>query len=101
MSAKPFSAPGLTGIEANSRGRKTTGADAAASFQEILKNAIADANEMDLRSARQFEKVVSGKSENLRDAKLALEESRLALQFVTEVRDKVIEAYKEIMHMQL
>lgn len=42
-----------------------------------------------------------GYSSNTHDLRIAQEKANIALQYTVAVRDKVIEAYKEIMNMQI
>ncbi len=46
-------------------------------------------------------RVVSGDIENLHQVMSRISEAELKLQFALQVRDKAIEAYKEVLRMQL
>ncbi len=46
-------------------------------------------------------KFALGETENTHDLTIALQKASVALQYTVAVRDKVLEAYKEIMNMQI
>jgi len=57
----------------------------------------------DLNTAAEYEemKVSLGYAENTHDLAIALEKAELAVQYTVAIKNKVIEAYKEIMNMQI
>ena len=44
---------------------------------------------------------ISGRTDNIHSVLIAAEKASISLQFIMEVRNKVIEAYQEIMRMQI
>lgn len=46
-------------------------------------------------------KLASGSAENLHEVMLQLEQARLAMQVASQVRSRVVEAYQEVMRMQV
>ena len=48
-----------------------------------------------------MEKLASGKSQNLHETLLTVEKAEIAFKTMNQVRSKVIDAYKEIMKMQI
>lgn len=69
-------------------------------FQSML-GMVGETNELqnDAESAEiQF---ALGESVNTHDLQIAQEKANVALQYTVAVRDKVLEAYKEIMNMQI
>ena len=71
------------------------------SFKDTLKNALSKTNELQLNSDNAMEKFVTGESDNLHELMIAVEEAKIALQFTIEVRNRVIEAYQELIRMQV
>ena len=70
-------------------------------FAAHLGQQIDEVNRM-LNSADQKNmEVVTGKSENLHDAMITFEKDETALKLLTQVRNKAIDAYQEIMRMQV
>ncbi len=73
----------------------------AVNFSDIFKDAI---NEVvtDINAAEELSKQAAiGNVEDLHDVTIALEKANLGLQLTVQVRDKVVEAYQEIMRMQI
>ncbi len=73
-------------------------------FEAFLKSAVNGINETNnYMSAAKDEKikVALGESENTHDLTIALQKSSTALSYTIAVRDKLLEAYKEIMQIQI
>ena len=73
-------------------------------FEAILNSAIDNINSTNsLLSDAENEEInfAMGKSENSHDLMIALNKDSTALQYTVAVRDKFLEAYKEIMNMQI
>lgn len=73
-------------------------------FGALLNTAIENINTTNnyLSDAENEEiKFALGESENTHDLTIALQKASTALQYTVAIRDKVLEAYKEIMNMQI
>lgn len=75
----------------------TTGASFAETFQKVFERI----NEMQLHSAEMARQFAAGETDDLIRVVTASEEASVALQLAVQVRNKVIEAYQEIMRMQV
>lgn len=71
------------------------------SFTEVLKNALDKVNQMQLQSDEYNKLLVTGEVDNLHDVSIASEKAYVALQITLSIRNKILEAYKEIMRMQI
>lgn len=74
------------------------------SFDSIFQSALGLIKETnDITNAAELEEVrfMMGDSENLHDLTIALQKAETAIQYTVAVRDKVLDAYKEIMNMQI
>ncbi len=70
-------------------------------FDEVLKEFIADINS-DLKQAGVAEeKLISGEVSNLEELMFQIEKADISLRLVTEIRNKALESYQEIMRMQV
>lgn len=69
------------------------------SFADFLKNAIEDVNKLQLESESLNEAFAMGKTDNIHQVMIAAEKAEIALQFTIQVRNKILEAYQEIMRM--
>lgn len=73
----------------------------APSFSEFLKDSVDEVNSLlGLADAKNTE-VAVGKSENLHEAMLAFEKADSAFKLLTQVRNRAIEAYQDIIKMQV
>ena len=71
------------------------------SFGELLTKSIAKVNDLQNEANVAVEKLASGESKNLHETLLAVEKADIAFRTMNQVRTKVIDAYKEIMKMQV
>jgi flagellar hook-basal body complex protein FliE len=69
-------------------------------FGEMLKNAIGGVVEAGHKSDAQSQALAAGKA-NIVDVVTAVAETEVAVSAMVSVRDKVIQAYEEIMRMQI
>lgn len=75
--------------------------DSGDGFGKMLLNALQEVNNLQVEADLAIQDVALGKEENLHRAIIALEKANLALGLTVQVRNKVVEAYQEIMRMQL
>lgn len=71
------------------------------SFSELVGGFLEGVNSLQKEADQAIQEVVLGKEENLHQAMIALEKANLALELTVQVRNKVVEAYQEIMRMQV
>ena len=72
-----------------------------ASFGDFLQKLAQDANTAQLTADQKLQEVAAGRNKDLHSAVLSLEKADIQFRMLTQVRNKVIEAYKEIMRMQV
>ncbi len=82
-------------------GGASRGGDATASFKQTLQSAFERINQMQLDSAELARQFAAGETDDLVKVVTAAEEASVALQLAVQVRNKVVEAYQEIMRMQV
>lgn len=80
---------------------KITNNKTADSFGSLLNNALDKVNEMQLESQEYKKMLAIGEVDNLHDVTIAADKADTALQVVMAIRGKVVEAYKEIMRIQI
>jgi flagellar hook-basal body complex protein FliE len=69
-------------------------------FGDYLKDAINQVSEQEKSASNMTEKLILGEV-NVDQAMITAEQALLSLQFTTQVRNKAIEAYQEIMRTQI
>lgn len=90
---------GFDKINNNSISTKDTGVNT--SFNDYLKNALDDVNQLHKDSDNYTKLLALGQVENIHDVTIASEKAKIALQMTLTIRNKVVDAYKEIMRMQV
>lgn len=70
-------------------------------FTEILKDALDKVNQMQVESEEYKKMLVLGEVDNLHDVTIASEKANVALQVTMSIRNKIVEAYREIMRIQI
>ena len=70
-------------------------------FGGPLGDAVDQVNQLQLEADRQAENLALGRADNIHEAVIALEKANLALQFTIQVTKKALEAYNDILHMQV
>ena len=71
------------------------------SFADTLKEAVQNVNTLQKDSDVQMEKLATGKAQSIPDVMIAAEKADLAMKLMLQVRNKIIDAYQEIMKMQV
>ena len=70
-------------------------------FAQTLKTSIAEVNQAQISADRAAEQIAAGETKNLHGAMIKLEEADISLRLMVQVRNKAVEAYQEIMRMQV
>lgn len=71
-------------------------------FQELLKNSINAVNETQKAAGALTEKFQQGDpNTDITDVMIALQKSSVSFSAMTQVRNKLVDAYQEIMRMQI
>lgn len=71
------------------------------SFQNMLNDAISEVNEEQKEGYKAMEGIATGKVTNLQEAVQQIEEAELSMKLALETKNKAVNAYKEIMRMQV
>ena len=75
--------------------------DTQDSFGETLQRAIADVNSLQTEAGKAVDKMVTGESVDLHEVMIAVEKAKTSFDLLMEIRNKTIDAYREIMRMQV
>jgi len=74
---------------------------AAQSFGKLLSQAVDTVNGAQQEADTAITRLAAGEPVDLHQVMLAMEKADLTMQLTTEVRGKLVEAYQEIMRMQV
>ena len=71
------------------------------SFLQRVSEGLQEVNQRLLTSQVDLQRLSVGEAENLHEIMIRMEESRISLQLMMQVRNRVLEAYQEVMRMQV
>lgn len=74
---------------------------AASGFGDLLKDALQKVQDLENEAKDEAIKLALGENTDAHQAMIALAKADLALQLTIQIRNKAIEAYQEIMRMQV
>jgi flagellar hook-basal body complex protein FliE len=70
-------------------------------FGEILKNAINSVNDAQIDADDAVKSVLKGESKDIHETMIVLQKAETSLQMMLEARNRLLEAYQEIMRTQV
>ena len=70
-------------------------------FGEIFKQAMQEVSQTQKASDKMTSDLATGQVENIHEVMIASEKASLSLELTMQVRNKVVEAYQEVMRMQV
>lgn len=70
-------------------------------FADYLKEALNNTNELLQQSESLKTDFAAGRIDNIEEVLIAGEKAEIALQFTMQIRNKIMDAYNEIMRMQI
>ncbi len=80
--------------------KKTEEAASGKTFQETLKESLEKVNELQKEADEAVKKLATGNGGNIHETMLAIEKADVSFRMMMQVRNKIVEAYQEIMRMQ-
>lgn len=75
--------------------------DASVDFSQYIKSALDAVNSKYLEADAATNSLITGDAQDIHTVILATEEAKLALELATEIRNKVVDAYNELMRVQV
>ena len=76
-------------------------APGSTTFSETLRSSVEKVNEAQVQADTAIKELVSGRTKNIHETMLAVEKADASLKLMMQVRNKVLDAYREIMRMQV
>ncbi len=73
----------------------------SSTFSDLLFDKIAESNQSIKTSEESIKGLLVGKEKNLHGTILSIEKADISFRFLMQVRNKMLDAYKEIMRMQI
>jgi flagellar hook-basal body complex protein FliE len=78
-----------------------TDAGKGPSFGSVLKDSLAQVNQLQHDADHAISDLATGGPTSLHDTMLALEKADLSFRLMMQVRNKIVEAYQEVLRMQV
>jgi flagellar hook-basal body complex protein FliE len=77
------------------------GADGPAPFGQVLKDALSQVNSLQHEADAAIQSLATGGTATLHDTMLAVQKAELSFRLMMQVRNKIVEAYQEVLRMQV
>jgi flagellar hook-basal body complex protein FliE len=73
----------------------------AQSFGEMLSSSIEKVNDAQNQADTAVKEMIAGRNKNIHETMLLMEKADMSFRMLMQVRNKVLEAYREVMRMQV
>jgi flagellar hook-basal body complex protein FliE len=70
-------------------------------FKDTINNYVSEVNDLQVKAGESIENFATGKVENVHEVMIAMSKAEVSFKFMMETRNKLVDAYKEIMRMQV
>ena len=101
MSIQPISSSLIPAIPAINSTQKPSSSGSATELTQTFGDMLNTLNESQLNSDALVEKMARGESVDLHTVMIGLEENNVNFNVALGIRDKLVEAYREVMRMQV
>lgn len=71
------------------------------SFGNVLEDSLAEVTRLQQQADRSITDLATGDKTSVHDTMVAMEQASVSFQLMMQVRNKIVEAYQEIMRMQV
>lgn len=92
---------GLTTSGSDVPGKSGSARGTESSFGALLRGKIAEVNQLKLDADEAIAKVELSDSGSIHEAMIALEKADISFRAMLQVRNRILEAYQEVMRMQV
>lgn len=82
-------------------GGAANGAQGEVGFGDLLRQALQEVNQAQSQAEGEARNLMTGESADMHTAMLAVQKADLSFQMMMAVRSKLIDAYREVMRMQM
>ncbi len=71
------------------------------SFQDMMKKYLNEANDLQIKADEDIKKIISGEEIDAHEVMMAVEKANISFDLVMEIRNKMLEAYKQVVKTQI
>jgi flagellar hook-basal body complex protein FliE len=101
MDSAPISPNGPAPLAGSQPGVRHAGKSDGTGFKDMLKQHLDEVNDLQFEADKAVRDLVTGSTDNIHQVLSAITEADLSFRLMMQVRNKLVEAYKEIMRMQV
>jgi flagellar hook-basal body complex protein FliE len=76
-------------------------ASGAGDFGTLVNNVLQDVNQSQNQAADAVTQLAAGKTDNVHQVMIALGKAEVSFNYMLEVRNRLLDAYKQVMQMQI
>ncbi len=70
-------------------------------FLDTVKESLKEVNDLQIKKEELIKEFAAGKNQNIHELIIAIQKASIAVKLTTAVRNKVLEAYKQMMNMPI
>jgi flagellar hook-basal body complex protein FliE len=96
--------PSLNSVSGTANPGQNSGAagtEGGVAFGDLLKQALQEVNQVSAQADDEARNLMTGEGADMHTAMLAVQKADLSFQMMMAVRSKLIDAYREVMRMQM
>lgn len=71
------------------------------SFSDMLKQTLGEVNQLQQEAGESIQRLATGEIQDVHQVMIAAEEASVAFELMMEIRNKLMEAYQEVMRTQI
>ncbi len=95
---KPINVPSIQDIAKPNKAEKAKG---TVSFGDTLNGFMKDVNNLQIDAGKSVERLLTGEIKDVHDVMIAVEKAGTSFELMMEIRNKMLDAYREVMRMQV
>ena len=92
---------GGVGVPGNLDTKKIGVEEGATSFADTLTESLDKVNDLQKEADKAIEEFATGKTRNIHETMIAVNKADIAFRLTMQVRNKIVEAYQEVMRTQV
>jgi flagellar hook-basal body complex protein FliE len=93
--------PELAGIRPPDLERGAEAGKGEGSFANLLKDSVSEVNRLQKEAGEAITAYATGEKASLHDTMIAIEQADVSFRLLMQVRNKIVEAYQEVLRMQV
>lgn len=101
MPIEPIQPPGIGPLSGAPGAVPSSRAQGARDFKDVFTRYLKDVDGLQLEADKAVRDLMVGKTENLHEVIASLSEADLTFRLMMQIRNRLVEAYQQIMRMQV